>query len=213
MSPFDTDDLRARWASVVKPGAVADDAQILADEFVLPGAPLIKAAGDLSAVRRAAVLIPVIDDGTQTSILLTRRATGLPHHAGQIAFPGGMIQQGDAGPLHAALREAHEEIGLSPDHVDVLGMLHAHVTGTGFHIAPLLGVVQPGYSLKLDAREVADAFAVPLEFLMSADNYTVEEIHWQGAARKFYSIRYRDHYIWGATAAILRQVYERFYCE
>jgi 8-oxo-dGTP pyrophosphatase MutT (NUDIX family) len=213
MFSLNTADLRLRWAAARLSSAASPDEPASGEAVFRPGAPLAVGSCDVTSLRRAAVLVPVIDNGHTSSVLLTRRASGLAHHAGQIAFPGGKIQQGDSGPRQAALREAHEEIGLSPEHVDVLGLLHAHETGTGFHIVPVLGVVLPGYSLRLDAGEVAAAFQVPFAFLMQPDNYRLEQVHWQGRDRKFYSIRYCEHYIWGATAAILRQIYERFYRE
>lgn len=158
--------------------------------------------------RAAAVLIPVVADET-LSVILTERSKALPRHPGQIAFPGGKIEPSDASPLGAALRETHEEIGLSPSFVEPLGFLDGYLTRTGFHVIPIVGLVRPGFSLKLDEREVARAFQVPLSFLMDQANHLIHKRDFGGAERAFYAMPYGDAYIWGATAGMIKTLHRR----
>ncbi len=157
----------------------------------------------------AAVLVPIVNRAGNAHVLLTRRADDHPHHAGQISFPGGKIAAQDEGIEAAALRETYEETGVEARHIEVLGQLDAHSTGTGFTIYPVVGLVQPGFDLKPCAREVAEIFEVPLSFLMMAEHYRVEKICWRGRNRDFYVIDYGAYRIWGATAAILKMLQER----
>ena len=161
-------------------------------------------------MRPAAVLIPVVAR-TELTVLLTQRTDTLSNHAGQIAFPGGRIDAADAGPEAAALREAHEEIGLDPAHVMPLGFLDSYRTGTGYTISPLVGLVEPPFTLTLQASEVAEAFEVPLSFLMNPANHQLHTRVWKGAERRFYAMPYENRYIWGATAGILKNMYERLF--
>ncbi|MGE0585714.1 MAG: CoA pyrophosphatase [Flavobacteriaceae bacterium] len=161
--------------------------------------------------RRAAVLVPVGARGVGATVCLTQRPEPKPNQAGQIAFPGGKIEASDEGPAHAALREAEEEIGLDPSLVKKLGYLDLYMTGTGFRIVPLVGLVRPDYKLTLDPSEVSDAFEVPLSFLMSVANHQQGSRVWEGSARHFYIMQYEERYIWGATAGILRNMYNRLY--
>jgi 8-oxo-dGTP pyrophosphatase MutT (NUDIX family) len=158
----------------------------------------------------AAVLIPVVARDTLT-VLLTQRTDTLSRHAGQIAFPGGRIDATDADATAAALREAEEEIGLDPGLVAPLGFLETYRTGTGFAICPLVALVAPQFTLRLQADEVADAFEVPLDFLMNAANHQTHARVWQGAERRFYAIPFENRYIWGATAGILKTMHERLF--
>ncbi|MEO1199021.1 MAG: CoA pyrophosphatase [Pseudomonadota bacterium] len=160
--------------------------------------------------RRAAVLVPIVSRA-QPSVLLTRRADHLPSHAGQIAFPGGKVEKGDDGPLQAALRETREEIGLDRNEVTPLGYLDLYETSTGFRIVPVVGLVRPGFDLLIDRNEVAAVFEVPLSFLMSPANHQRHSRNWQGKRRSFYAMPYGEHYIWGATAGMLRALYDRLY--
>ena len=131
-------------------------------------------------------------------------------HAGQIAFPGGKTEKSDAGPLATALREAHEEIGLDPALVEPLGFLDSYRTGTGFRITPVVALVDPRFELTLNRDEVADAFEVPLRFLMDTGNHQLHVRTIAGRERRFYAMPYEERFIWGATAGILRNMHERF---
>ena len=159
---------------------------------------------------RAAVLVPIVAR-PELTLLLTQRTETLTRHAGQIAFPGGRIDAGDADAVAAALREAQEEIGLAAHHITPLGFLDTYRTGTGFVIEPLVALVAPDFELSLQESEVADAFEVPLAFLMDTANHETHARLWQGAERRFYAMPYENRYIWGATAGILKNMQERLY--
>lgn len=161
-------------------------------------------------VRPAAVLIPVIDHPEPT-VLLTQRSPHLSSHAGQISFPGGKIDATDASPLAAALREAEEEVGLSRDFVEPIGYLDLYGTAFGFRILPTVARVRPGFTLKINEGEVVDAFEVPLAFLMNPENHQIHNKEFRGMERSYYAMPYAERYIWGATAGILRVLYERIY--
>jgi len=163
--------------------------------------------------RAAAVLVPLIRREPQLTVLLTLRTEDLPSHGGQVAFPGGKIDKADIGPLEAALREAHEETGLDPRLVEPLGYLDVYQTRSGFRIVPVVGLVDPGAQLSPTAGEVADVFEVPLGFLMDPLNHRQESRLWQGVERRFYAMPYGERYIWGATAGMLRNLYDRLYAE
>ncbi len=165
------------------------------------------------AIKRqpAAVLVPVVAHEPEATVLLTQRTQDLPSHPGQIAFPGGKIDATDDSVESAALREAEEEIGLLRRHVEVLGRGPDYLTGSGFHIAPVVGLVAPGAQLTLNPGEVADAFEVPLSFLMNPANHRRGSRIWQGVERTFFEMPYQDRYIWGATAGIVRMLYEQLY--
>lgn len=158
----------------------------------------------------AAVLMAVILRETPT-LLLTERTAHLPTHAGQIAFPGGKVDESDQGPAHTALREAWEEVGLDPAAVEVLGCLPEYVTGTAFVVTPVVGLVREGHALSPNPHEVADAFEVPLAYLMNPANHRRHEWWWEGIPRHWFSMPYQDgvneRYIWGATAGMLRNLY------
>ena len=159
----------------------------------------------------AAVLIPVIEQGTQASILFTQRTDEMPTHPGQISFPGGKMDAIDTNLVETALREAHEEIGLEARFIDTIGFLDDYVTSTGYRISPLVAVIRPGYSITPDNSEVADVFDVPLSFLMEPHNHEMHSREWRGTQRKYYAMPYENHFIWGATAGMLRNLYEWLY--
>ena len=172
--------------------------------------PSVWERAGVAATKPAAVLVPVVDR-PEPGVILTMRTAELPNHAGQIAFPGGKIDQGDQGPLAAALREAQEEVGLDPRLVEPLGYLDLYLTFSGFRILPVVARVSPGYKLTLNASEVADAFEVPLDFLMGPENHQRHSRDWKGIQRHYYAMPYQERYIWGVTAGILRNLYERVY--
>jgi 8-oxo-dGTP pyrophosphatase MutT (NUDIX family) len=163
----------------------------------------------VKATRPAAVLIPVVDRA-EPQVLLTQR-TELPSHPGQIAFPGGKIEPNDVTPAAAALREAQEEIGLTHELIEPIGYLDLYLTFSGFRILPMVARVAPDYRLTLNAGEVADAFEVPLAFLMDAQNHSLHSRDWKGIQRRYYAMPFGERYIWGVTAGILRNLYDRIY--
>jgi 8-oxo-dGTP pyrophosphatase MutT (NUDIX family) len=172
--------------------------------------PDIWARSGVKAERPAAVLVPIIDRSEPT-VLLTLRTAELASHAGQVAFPGGKIDPADESPVAAALREAREETGLPPTLIEPIGYLDLYLTFSGFRILPTVARVKPDFSLALNPREVTEAFEVPLKFLMTPANHQRKTRDWNGFARDYYAIPYQNRYIWGITAGILRNLYERVY--
>ena len=172
--------------------------------------PMSAAIAAVRPIRPAAVLVPVVARA-EPMVLLTQRSAHLKDHAGQISFPGGKIDAGDASPMAAALREADEEIGLTADRIEPIGYLDLYLTTFGFRIMPLVARVTPEFALTLNPDEVDDAFEVPLAFLMSPANHHQKSRDWNGLTRHFYEMPFGERYIWGATAGILRNLYERIY--
>ena len=172
--------------------------------------PLAWEQAGAQATRPAAVLVPVVDHA-EPGVLLTMRTSELPSHANQIAFPGGKIDPGDASPLAAALREADEEIGLDAALIEPIGYLDLYLTFTGFRILPVVARVIPNYQLRINASEVADAFEVPLAFVMDEANHARKSRDWKGVTRHYYEMPFGERYIWGVTAGILRNLYEKIY--
>jgi 8-oxo-dGTP pyrophosphatase MutT (NUDIX family) len=159
----------------------------------------------------AAVLVPLIQHEAGVTVLLTRRADTLRSHTGQVAFPGGRSDEGEM-PWETALREAQEEIGLEPGYVTIAGLSSAYQTMSGFDITPVVGFVRPGFSLNPNPAEVADIFETPFAFLMDPDNHERRfSEQASGLRRHFYAMSYEDQVIWGATAGMLRVLYERLY--
>lgn len=159
----------------------------------------------------AAVLIPVVDHGEEATVLLTQRTEKLRNHSGQVAFPGGRIDPTDASPEDAALRETFEEIGLPASTVEIVGRMPDYVTGSGYRIAPVLGIVMPPFDLTINEHEVDAAFEVPLAFLMDVANHNRESRMWKEKERFYYTMPYGERFIWGITAGIIRTMYERLY--
>lgn len=164
----------------------------------------------------AAVLVPLVQRPEGLTVLLTRRTEHLRDHAGQISFPGGRSEPDDDGPTGTALREAHEEVGLTPAHVDVIGVLPVYTTVTHFVVTPVVALVKPRFELALDPFEVAEAFEVPLAWLMNPAHHRRHRVELEGGQRQFLSMpwqgtdvdgRPREYFIWGATAAMLRNLY------
>lgn len=185
--------------------------------------PELHGDGSLSGGREraaAAVLVALVQrqgggDG-DLQVLLTRRTEHLRDHAGQISFPGGRTEPGDSGPAATALREAHEEVGLPPDAVDVIGHMPTYTTVTNYLVTPVVALVRSPYPVRLDSFEVAEAFEVPLSHLMNPANHQRHVFHYEGGQHQFLSMpwqgqgaegRPREYFIWGATAAMLRNLY------
>ena len=162
----------------------------------------------VNATKPAAVLVPIIDRSEPT-VLLTQRTAELTSHAGQVAFPGGKIDPTDESPVAAALREAREETGLAPGVIEPIGYLDLYLTFSGFRILPTVARVKPEFTLVLNPREVAETFEVPLAFLMAPGNHQRKTRDWNGFERDYYAIPFENRYIWGITAGILRNLYER----
>jgi len=198
---------RRRLLAEVPPGLDDLDAPAKGDPN---NAEVLRAMADMRPMRTAAVLVPVVDHPEPT-VLLTLRTGNLSSHAGQIAFPGGRIDPEDETPLAAALREAEEEIGLDRGYVEPLGYSDLYLSGTGYRIAPAVARVRPGFRLTANPAEVAEIFEVPLAFVMGPENHQLHSREWRGMMRNYYAMPFGDRYIWGVTAGILRNVYERLY--
>lgn len=194
-------------------------AQALARRFEAPPAWEPEIVNERRLTERppadAAVLVPLVQR-EQTMVLLTRRTEHLSDHPGQVSFPGGRSEPEDGDAVVTALREAREEIGLDPRHVNVLGRLPTYTTGTGFVVTPVVALVEPGFVLTLDPNEVAEAFEVPLAFLMTPAHHRWHRVEFDGVRREFLSMPWdatlddgtpRRFFIWGATAAMLRNLY------
>lgn len=184
-------------------GALARRRDKLRGDFVLD--PRSRIADELMP---AAVLVPLVERDEGMTVLMIQRADNLNRHAGQISFPGGRFEEVDDTVVDAALRETEEEVGLAPDRIEIVGRLDDYVTGTGFVVAPVVGLIRPPYTAVPDPLEVADVFEVPLRFLMDPGNHRRESRVFRGVERRFYAMPYKDRYIWGATAAMLVNLYE-----
>jgi 8-oxo-dGTP pyrophosphatase MutT (NUDIX family) len=194
--------LRARLSPIARLGEDGDrtDVNLGAD----PGQP----ATDFAP---AAVLVPVVRRPNGFSILLTQRTNDMPTHAGQVAFPGGRVQAEDDGFLAAALRETQEETGLTREFITPLGGFGAFRTGTFYRIVPVVALVEPGFELAPDPREVDSVFETPASFLMDASNHALHAREWKGARREYYAMPWNDRYIWGVTAGMIKALHQRLY--
>jgi 8-oxo-dGTP pyrophosphatase MutT (NUDIX family) len=199
---------RARLTFDVPPALTDPTAPVARGDLDLD--PSLWERAGVAATRPAAVLVPVVDRPEPT-VLLTQRTADLEIHAGQIAFPGGKIDAADASPVAAALREAEEEIGLDRNLVDPIGHLDLYLTFSGFRILPTVARVEPSFRAALNRSEVDEAFEVPLAFLMDAQNHALHSRDWNGVIRRYYAMPFGERYIWGVTAGILRNLYERVY--
>jgi len=194
------DDFRAafgRVAATPAGGALQHDGSRRGDHDLNPGMALP------TRTRLAAVLVPIVERGPGLTVLLTRRSETLPVHKGQIRFPGGQVESGDAADVATALRETEEEIGLGRDRIEVIGRLDAYTTRTGFLVTPVVGLVRPPFELRPDPVEVAEVFEVPLDFVLDSANHQRHSREWQDMTRHFWAMPYGHHYIWGATAGML----------
>jgi 8-oxo-dGTP pyrophosphatase MutT (NUDIX family) len=202
------DRARARLTLEVPPALTDPTAQGARGDLDLNPDMWVRAG--VKATKPAAVLVPVIDRSEPT-VLLTQRTAELASHAGQVAFPGGKIDPDDESPVAAALREAREETGLAPTLVEPIGYLDLYLTFSGFRILPTVARVKPGFTLAINPREVVETFEVPLEFLMTPENHQRKTRDWNGLQREYYAIAFENRYIWGITAGILRNLYDRIY--
>ncbi len=178
------------------------DRLVQGDHHLNPG----MAVGE--ALTPAAVLVPIVTRPEGLTTLFTQRTGHLAHHAGQISFPGGHVAPEDETPEATALRETEEEIGLARDRVEIVGRLSRYVTRTGFAVTPVVGFVAPPFALDPDPHEVAEVFEVPLDFLLDPANHQRHSRMFQGTVRHFYAMPYQRHYIWGATAGMLMNLYQ-----
>jgi 8-oxo-dGTP pyrophosphatase MutT (NUDIX family) len=163
-------------------------------------------------IRAAAVLVPIVAHDDALTLLLTRRTAHLSDHAGQISFPGGRVEAGDASARHTALRETAEEIGVAPERVEVLGYLPEYVTVTGYRVTPVVGLITPPLELRLDEFEVAEVFEMPLAVLLDAANHQRNRVIHEGIERCYYALPCGRHYVWGATAGMLMNLYAYLTC-
>ncbi len=177
----------------------APDPRALTGDFAVAGVPRDEAG----VLRPASVLVPVVLRAAGPTVLLTQRTEHLAHHPGQVSFPGGGAEPDDATPVDTALREAEEEIGLARRHIEVVGYLDLYQTVTGFLVTPVVALVRPPFALRLDPFEVAEAFEVPLGFVLDPRNHERRRRVFQGRERQFYVLPYQERNIWGATAAML----------
>ncbi len=168
-------------------------------------------ASALADAKPAAVLVGLIERPEGTTVLLTERATHLRSHSGQVAFPGGKIDPDDNGPIAAALREAEEEIGLARAHVEPFGLLDPYLSGSGYCIVPVVAEIHAPFDLVVNHHEVAGVFETPFAFVMNPANHQRQSREWKGVIRHFYAMPWENKYIWGVTAGILRNLYERLY--
>jgi 8-oxo-dGTP pyrophosphatase MutT (NUDIX family) len=197
---------RARLTLEVPPSLLDPTAQGARGDLDLN--PSMWEAAGVTAAKPAAVLVPIIDRSEPT-VLFTVRTQELASHAGQVAFPGGKIDPDDESPVAAALREAKEEIGIAPGLIEPLGYLDLYLTFSGFRILPTVARVQQDFLLTLNPREVTEIFEVPLRFLMTPANLQRRSREWKGISREYYAIPFGDRYIWGITAGIVRNLYDR----
>ncbi|MBL8432797.1 MAG: CoA pyrophosphatase [Dechloromonas sp.] len=173
------------------------------------GQPVREAGFEFTDLAPAAILFPIVQRADGQTVLLTQRTAHLRDHGGQISFPGGRVEAGDPSPVHTALRETEEEIGLTRDHVEILGFLPEYHTGTGFRVTPVVALLTPPFELAPDPFEVAEVFEVPLAFLLDPANHKRHSLHYRGALRHFLAMPYGDYFIWGATAGMIRSLCDR----
>ena len=203
---FDEDEFRtlAPRRLYVSPPEIASRS----DDDLNPEARMIPAD---EAPRPAAVLVPLVMRQGALHMLLTQRQPHLRRHAGQVAFPGGRMDETDTGPLAAALRETEEETGILPSFVEPVGFLDTYLTSTNYRVMPVVGLLRPGFTVTPQQEEVADVFEVPLAFLMNPQHHERHSREWQGVERHYYAMPWQGRYIWGATAGMIRNLYALLY--
>lgn len=205
--PFTTKaDFEARATARLAPLGAAFEEPLRTDYDLNPDWP----APAKPSYRKAAVLVGLMDRGEDYAVLLTLRPETMPSHAGQVAFPGGRIETGETA-VEAALREAHEEVGVDPATVRMLGQGDTYLTGSGFAISPFVGILPADFTPVPHPREVADVFETPLSFLMNVANHERHEREFRGALRTYYAMPHNGRYIWGATAGMIKSLYDRLY--
>lgn len=192
---LDLEEIRRRLA------AAAPAAQALAGD--------LGASGEPAALTPASVLVPIIAHRESLTVLFTRRTAHLRAHSGQISFPGGRVEPQDASPAQTALRETQEEIGIAPEQIELIGALPEYHTRTGYRISPMVGVISPPFTVQADAQEVDAVFEVPLSFLLDPRNHQRHRRAFQGRMISYFAMPYGEHYIWGATAAMLVNLYRQ----
>lgn len=203
---FDEAEFRARAVRALHESPPAEPRR--SDDDLNPHARVL-APG--AVPKPAAVLVPLVARAEGLSMLLTQRTAHLARHGGQVAFPGGRIDAGDADPLAAALRETEEETGIARSFVEPVGFLDTYLTSTAYRVVPVVAIVRPGFTIVPHAGEVADVFEVPLAFLMDPAHHETHGRDVQGRTRYYYAMPYQGHYIWGATAGMIRNLYSLVY--
>lgn len=204
--PFSKDDFLDRASRRLAAVDAVFDTPVRTDYDLNPEWP----APAEQSYRRAAVLVGLVDRGADFGVLLTLRPETMSSHAGQVAFPGGRLEPGES-PLAAALREANEEVGVDPGSVRILGQGDTYLTGSGFAIAPFVGLLPREFVPVPHVREVADVFETPLSFLMDTANHQRHEREFRGALRAYYAMPHNGRYIWGATAGMIKSLHDRLY--
>ena len=162
-------------------------------------------------LRPAAVLVPLVNHEEQVTVLLTKRTKHLSKHAGQISFPGGRVDASDKGPEHTALRETEEEIGITKHQVDIVGQLDDYIVGTGYLVRPIIGFIEPPFTVIPQEDEVAEVFEAPLSYLTHPKNFQRCSRQFDQGVRSYFAIQWRDYFIWGATAGMLRDLSQRIW--
>src|SRR5689334_22490995 len=203
---------RARERLTLQTPAALNDPNVIPRRGDHDADPVMEKIAAVRPIRPAAVLVGIVDHAEPT-VLLTQRAQHLPDHPGQVSFPGGKIDKSDPTPMHSALREAEEEIGLARDNVDPVGYLDLYMTTLGYRIVPVIARVEPGFQLALNTAEVDEVFEVPLAYVMDIANMQKHSRDWNGITRHYYAITFGQRYIWGVTAGIMRNLYERIWRE